>query len=117
LRHHGQALRSQRDQLSVAHTRFLIGGRMRRIQHHQHHVRLSQRLHRFAHANALGFIERSANAGGVHQPHGNASDGDGLAHQIARGARRRGNDGAFAFRQAVEQARLADIGTPYDGQS
>ena len=114
--HHGQTLRSQGDQFGVPLARFVIGNSMRCIQHHQHHVRLRQRLHGFAHANALGLIERSPDAGCVHQPHWNAADGDRLAHQVAGGAGRRRDDGAFALHQAIEQILLADIGTPHDGQ-
>ena len=76
----------------------------RYVEHNQHDVSIGDRLDRFAYANALGFIERGANAGSVHQPHGNAADGNRLAHQIARGSRRRGHNGALALHQPVEQA-------------
>ena len=57
----------------------------------------------------------AADAGGVHQFHRNSTDGDGFADQVARGAGLGGDDGAFAFDQAIEEARLAYVGTTYDG--
>jgi len=43
-------------------------------------------------------------------------DGYGLADQVAGGAGRGGDDGAFPLDQAIEQARLADVRAADDGQ-
>ncbi len=48
--------------------------------------------------------------------HRNAADGDGFAHQIARGAGSGGHDGAFPFDQTIKQARLAHVGAADDGE-
>ena len=71
---------------------------------------------RFADADAFGFVQRAADAGGVHELDRNAADGDGFADQIAGGAGRGGDDGALALDQAVEQARFADVGAADDGE-
>ena len=91
-------------------------GRMRGVEHDQHDVGVGEGLHRFANADAFGFVEGVANAGGVHQPHRNSTDGDGFADQVARGAGSGRDDGALVLDQAIEQARLADVGTADDGQ-
>ena len=116
LHHDGHASRHLRDQFGVAAAGCVIACRMRGIEHHQHDVGVGEGLHRFAHADALGFVECVANAGGVHQAHRNSTDRDRLAHQVAGGAGRGGDDGALVLDQAIEQARLADVGPADDGQ-
>ena len=48
--------------------------------------------------------------------HGDAGDGGGLRHQVARGAGDVGDDGAVLLQQAIEKAALADVGPAHDGQ-
>ena len=51
----------------------------------------------------------SVDAGRVDDGHGNAVDVDRLGHQIAGGARSRGDDGAARAGEAVEEARLPGV--------
>ena len=90
--------------------------RLRGIEHYQHQIRIGQGFHGFLYADAFGFVEGAADSGGVHQLHRNSAERNGFGHEIARGAGRGGDDGALALDQAIEQARLADVGAADDGE-
>ena len=57
-----------------------------------------------------------ADAGRVHELDRNAVDGRHFRNQVARGAGDLGDDGAILLQQPVEQAALADVRPPDDGQ-
>ena len=90
--------------------------RIASLQNHQHQVGLGQGFVRFLNANAFGFVRGRANSGGINQTYGNAGNGNGFAHQVARGSGRGGDDGALPLDQAVEETRFAYVRPAYDGQ-
>jgi hypothetical protein len=63
-------------------------------------------------AEPLELIDRLAQSRGIDQRERHALDLDRLAQRIARRAGDRRDDRALFAGEAVEQARLADVGTP-----
>ena len=64
---------------------------------------------RTLHAEAFDLVARFAQPGSVDHDQRHALDQDRLAQRVARGAGNRRDDRSFLARQAVEQARLADV--------
>ena len=67
-------------------------------------------------AEGFGLVEGVTNTCRVDQPQRDSADGNGFTHQIPCSPWGRGDDGALALDQAVEEARLADVGSAYDGE-
>ena len=66
---------------------FVIAQWHRRVQHHQHHIRIGQRLARFADADGFGLVLCLAQTRRIHQLHRNPAQREPLRHQIARRSR------------------------------
>ena len=80
-----------------------------RIQHRQRQVRAPGFAARAADALCLDRVAGLAQAGGVDQGQLHAIDADGLAQQVAGGARMLGDDGTLASSQRIEQRTLAGV--------
>src|SRR5664279_3245838 len=86
------------------------------IDDDQHEVGVGHGFARFLDANAFSFIQRLANAGGIDEMHGNAAERDGLGDEVASGSGNRGDDGAIALDESIEEAGFPDVGTSDDGE-
>ena len=79
------------------------------VAQQQDEVGLVERLAGAADAFLFDEVARFAQSGGVEDVYRHAVDEDGFAHDVARGARLRGNDGAFFADQRVQQAGFARV--------
>ena len=79
-----------------------FGGRLGSVEHHQNQVGVGQRLQRFSYADGFRFIQSMPNPSRIDELQRDAAERNSFTDQIARGARRCGNDGAFAFHQSIE---------------
>jgi hypothetical protein len=95
-----------------------IGGieRLRQIDDDEHNVSVGESLIAALDALRFGDVSRGADAGCVDELNGDAVNRADLADGVARRPGGRGHDGAFLFKQAVEQTRFADVRPPEDGQ-
>ncbi len=86
------------------------------VDDYEDEVGIGQGFHGFLDADAFGFVEWRGGCRRYPRGHRNSADGDGFADEVASGAGLRGDDGAFAFHQAIEEARLADVRAADNGE-
>ena len=86
------------------------------VDHHQHEIGVGHGLAGFLDPDALGFVQRLANAGGIDEMDGNAAERNRFGDEIAGGAGNGGDDGAVALDKSIEQAGFADVRAADDGQ-
>ena len=82
------------------------------VEDDEHEIGFGECFHRFLDADAFRFVECAADTCCIHELNGNAVDGDGLADEVAGGAGRGGDDGAFALHQTVEETDFPTLGRP-----
>ncbi len=95
---------------------FFVVKRLSRIEDHENERGVGERFPAAGDAKLFDFFEGFAQAGGIDELEGNTVKRDALGDEIARSAGRRGDDGAIAFDEAVEERAFACIGTADDGQ-
>ena len=84
----------------------VIGPWFGAIDHQQAQIGISDRLPRFLDANSFRFVVRLADSRRVDKSEGNSAHLRTLRHQIARGARRRGDDGAVFVEEPIEEGKI-----------
>jgi hypothetical protein len=98
----------------------LLGDRVVGVQHHDHHVRLIDRLQRLGDTGALDDIlhlRAAAHAGRIDQHEGAAIALERHQNAVTRGARFCAGDHPLIPDQAVDERRLADIRPADDGNA
>src|SRR6266702_2233966 len=108
---YGGAARDVSEEFAVNSAELVAG-----VEDDENKVSVGEGLHGFTNANVFGFIESFADSGGIDEAHGDSAERYGFGYEVAGGSGKRGDDGALAFDELIEEAGFAYVGATDDGE-